>query len=301
MVSLSNKKIMIIEGDEYFSSKLDMTPKFLHYKSDILVISGISWDHINVYPTFSSYCQVFEDLLKKTPKKSIVFYCENDNTLNKIVNKNSLNTKGYSFPKYQILDGQCILQHNKKRFPLSIFGKHNLYNLQAASLVCEKLGIEKELFLKSIKSFLGADKRLKLLGNLSEENNIYLDFAHSPSKVFASIQAVKELYPNRLLISCLELHTFSSLNLEFIAEYANSFKFSDFVWIYYSPEELKRKKIKVFNQKDLLSLINHNKVLIFNNSSELEQSILKENWNKKNLLLMSSGNFNGLNFNSLLS
>ena len=300
MVSLSNKKIMIIEGDEYFSSKLDMTPKFLHYSADILVISGISWDHINVYPTFSSYCKVFERLLETTSKKSIVFYCANDPVLKKIVHKNFLNPYSYSLPKYQILDGQCFIINNNKKFPLSIFGKHNLYNLQVASLVCEKVGVSKEAFLKCIKSFSGADKRLSFLGRLSEKNNVYLDFAHSPSKVFASIQAVKELYPKRLLISCLELHTFSSLNLEFISEYVNSFKFSDIVWIYFSPEELKRKKIRVFSKKDLSVLINHKKVIIFNDPNEIETLILKEKWDNKNLLLMSSGNFNGLNFKNLL-
>ena len=156
MVSLSDNKIMIIEGDEYLSSKIDMRPKFLHYKADLLIISGISWDHINIYPTFSSYCNVFEDLLKKTPKKSTVFYCENDIGLKKIVIKNFSNSQGYSLPKYGIENGKCFIENEKKRFELSIFGDHNLYNLQAASLVCEKLGLERQVFLKSITSFLGA-------------------------------------------------------------------------------------------------------------------------------------------------
>ena len=300
MVSLSNNKIMIIEGDEYLSSKIDMKPKFLHYTADLLIISGISWDHINIYPTFSSYCNIFEDLLKKTPKKSTVFYCKNDVGLKKIVKKHFSNSQGYSLPKYDIVNGKCFIKNKNKIFELSVFGDHNLYNLQAASLVCEKLGLERQVFLKSITSFLGADKRLRLLGSLVKKNNVYLDFAHSPSKVAASVQAVKDLYPDRLLISCLELHTFSSLNLDFIAEYANSFKFSDHVCIYYSPEELKRKNLKFFSKKDLSSLINHEKLTVFDRSDELEKFIIKENWNNKNLLLMSSGNFNGLNIKKLM-
>ena len=301
MVSLSDKKIMIIEGDEYSSSKLDMSPKFLYYKADILVITGVSWDHINVYPTFSSYCNIFEKLLKSTPKKSIVFYCDNDNLLKQIVNKNFFNSQSYSLPKYKIIDGKCMIKNNNNLFSLSIFGKHNLYNLQAASLVCAKIGIDKESFLKSIKSFSGADKRLNFLGHLTKTNNVYLDFAHSPSKVSASIHAVKELFPNRSLISCLELHTFSSLNLDFISEYTNSFLYSDYVLIYYSIKELKRKKINIFYKQDIINLINHDKVIVFNDSSRIKEFILQENWNNKNLLLMTSGNFNGLNFNDLFN
>ncbi len=300
MVSLSDNKIMIIEGDEYFSSKIDMTPKFLHYKADLLIISGVAWDHINIYPTFSSYCNIFKELLKRTPKKSTVFYYENDNILKKIVKKYFSNSQGYSLPKYDIVNGKCFVENENKRFELSVFGEHNLCNLQVASLVCKKLGVEREVFLKSIQSFLGADKRLRLLGSLVKTNNVYLDFAHSPSKVSASVQAVKNLYPDRILISCLELHTFSSLNLDFISEYADSFKFSDYVYLYYSPEELKRKNLKIFSKKELCLRINHKKLIVFNRSDELEKFIMKENWNNKNLLLMSSGNFNGLNFNKLM-
>ena len=174
-----------------------------------------------------------------------------------------------------------------------------LCNLQVASLICENLGIKKELFFKSMTSFEGASKRLNFLGNIIKDNNVYLDFAHSPSKVLASTQAVKDLYPKRKLLSCLELHTFSSLNYKFISEYANSFVHSDIVYIYYSKNELKRKNIELFQPNDILKKINHNNIIIFDDSSDLYNKLLNFNWLNVNLLLMSSGNFGGINFNDL--
>ena len=299
MVSLSDKKIMVIEGDEYFSSKLDMTPKFMHYRPNILVISGISWDHINVYPTFLSYCNVFKDLIKNTPKKSSLFYFKNDSVLKKIVEENFCGAQSYSVPNFEVNQGRFILKYNNQEFQLKIFGKHNLCNLQVASLICENLGIKKELFFKSMTSYEGASKRLNFLGNIIKDNNVYLDFAHSPSKVLASTQAVKDLYPKRKLLSCLELHTFSSLNYKFISEYANSFVHSDIVFIYYSKNELKRKNLELFKPNDILKKINHNNIIIFDDSADLYNKLLNFKWENVNLLLMSSGNFGGINFNDL--
>ncbi|OUV56280.1 MAG: hypothetical protein CBC73_02710 [Flavobacteriales bacterium TMED113] len=299
MVSLSDNKIIIIEGDEYFSSKLDMTPKFMYYEPNILVVSGISWDHINVYPTFSSYCNVFKNLIKNTPKKSSIFYYNNDSILKNIIDENSLDAQAYSLPSYKVCKGKFIIVHENIEFPLKIFGKHNLCNLQVASLVCDKLGLKKNLFFKSIVSFEGAAKRLTFLGNITETNNVYLDFAHSPSKVLATTQAVKELFPNRVLVSCLELHSFSSLNFDFISEYSNSFIYSDVVYIYFSSKELKRKNLDLFKTSDVLNKINHNNVIVFDNSYDLFNALSNSNWENSNLLLMSSGNFGGLNLDNL--
>lgn len=300
MVHLSDNEIIVIEGDEYLSSKLDTRPKFLHYNPDLLILSGISWDHINVFPDSESYTNAFVSLLKSTSSKCKVFYASNDHNIKKIIKHSSGFSKSYSLPDFSICNGNVLLRKNKSRYKLSIFGKHNLYNLEAARIICNELGVENEFFFQSIGSFLGAKNRLELLSIINSKSFIYRDFAHSPSKVSASVEALKDLFPKRKLISCLELHTFSSLTLDFLSHYKNAFKRSNYVWVFFSPKEIEGKGLHVFSKKDILSLINHNNIRVFDDVDELGQAIHETLWVNTNLLLMSSGHFQGLDFKKII-
>ncbi len=299
-VNLSQNKIIVIEGDEYLSSKIDAKPKFLHYKPHLLVLSGISWDHINVFPTYKSYCNAFIQLLKKNSADCKVFYPNNDKTLEKIIKKFNGFFKTYALPDFSVCNGSFFVKYNKVKYKLSIFGNHNLYNLEAARLICNQLAVTNDFFFNSISSFLGAKNRLEFFDRINPNSAVYRDFAHSPSKVKASIDALKDLFPKRKLISCLELHTFSSLTFEFLSEYKNVFQKSDFVWLFFSPKEIQNKGLDLFFNKDLLELINHPNVKISNNLSQLVVNFQNTNWLNTNLLLMSSGNFQGLDLKKLI-
>jgi len=300
MVHLSDNKIIIIEGDEYLSSKLDSKPKFLHYKPHLLILSGISWDHINVFPTYKSYCNVFIELLKTIHSTCKVFYPNNDKKLKEIIKNSSCFSKSYSLPIFSISEGVCYVEHDNNNYKLSVFGKHNLYNIEAARAICNELEITNKFFFKSISSFLGARNRLELLGGINSESLIYRDFAHSPSKVKSSIEALKSLFPKRKLISCLELHTFSSLTFKFLIQYKNVFQKSDCVLLLFNPEDIKRKGLSIFSKKDLLQLIKHKNINVLNNANELIDNFKQINWSNSNLLLMSSGDFQGLDFKELI-
>ena len=232
-VNLDNNDVIIIEGDEYLSSKIDLTPKFMHYKPDTLIVSGVAWDHINVFPNLESYQNAFKNILDQVDEESgQIIYNNNDKFLSNVLNDYSEKHQPYALPKYLVEDGQFILIYNSKKIPLSIFGKHNLYNLEAAKYVCAEFGISSEDFYNIICNFQGASRRLMLIKNFDYHSSVYYDFAHSPSKVLATINALKELNPSRYLISCLELHTFSSLDRVFLPNYSNVFNSSQEVWIY---------------------------------------------------------------------
>ena len=299
-VNLANNSAIIIEGDEYLSSKIDLTPKFMHYKPDTLIVSGVAWDHINVFPNLESYQNAFKNILYQKNKKSgKIIYSNNDEFLSGLLNDDSKNIKSYGLPKYIVEDGQFILIYNSKKIPLSIFGKHNLYNLEAAKYVCAEFGVSSEEYYNIICNFKGASRRLMLIKNFDNNSSIYYDFAHSPSKVLATINALKELNPNRYLISCLELHTFSSLNRDFIPHYSNVFNGSQEVWIY-APKNVKSSKyMKPLDEEFIREVINHPKISFFQDLLELKKNLLKIKFNNTNLLLMSSGNFSGLDIENM--
>ncbi len=299
MVNLSKNKIIIIEGDEYLSSKLDKRPKFLHYMPDILILSGIAWDHINVFPTRKSYINVFIKLLKTINSSCKIFYSNNDVELKKIVKFSSASYESYGLPSYSISNKKFYIKSDNFKYKLSVFGKHNLYNIEAARRVCNSLGVSNDSFFRSISSFSGAKNRLELLRFFNKTSNVYRDFAHSPSKVKASVGALKELFPKRNLVACLELYTFSSLNLKFLSYYKDVFKKSDDVWIFYSPKEIKRKGLSFFSKKDILKEISHPNIKVIDNKEELINCIKQNVWLNSNLLLMSSGNFQNINFMNL--
>ncbi|MDC0189575.1 Mur ligase family protein [Flavobacteriales bacterium] len=298
LVSLKNNNIIIIEGDEYFSSAIDTRPKFMHYHPDVLVVSGVAWDHINVFPSLKSYEKAFKDILNQVIDRSgQVFYCGDDKFLsNYLVPAKKI--KPYFLPKYNINNHVYTINHNESSIKLSVFGQHNLYNLQAAKHVCLDLGLSSNEFYNSIQKFQGAEKRLSLIRQ-GESSSVYFDFAHSPSKVSATISAVKELYPQRHLISCLELHTFSSLNKNFIPQYINAFQDADEVWIYI--DETSHKSQQKVSREFILDSIIHSSLDVITIPSNLENKLRKIELNELNLLIMSSGNFSGLDIEGIFN
>ena len=297
LVSLKNHNLIIIEGDEYFSSPIDQSPKFLHYNPHVLVVSGVSWDHINVFPTLDSYKRAFKSIIDGVIKsEGDIYYYKNDFFLSNYLKDNS-NAQSYLQSDYMIEDEVVYIQSNDKKIPLKIFGNHNLQNLEAAKLVCLKLGVAESVFYSSIQSFEGADNRLNLIKKYVDNSCVYRDFAHSPSKVLATINAVKELYPDRQLISCFELYTFSSLNPDFLSHYENSFANSDEVWIYIDPSKQKSKSI---NSNLILSTIQHRSLKVVINKKELKSLLCAFVPCNNNLLLMSSGTFSGIDLKECL-
>ena len=235
MVKLSDAPLIVLEGDEYLSSPIDKRPKFHLYKPHIAVISGIAWDHINVFPTFENYVDQFR-IFKNTVSEQLI-YCNEDQELNKLMlEKTKCEIIEYGTPAHKIINGVTSIDN----CDLKIFGSHNLQNLNAAMLVCMQLGIDKKSFINDMKSFKGASNRLELIHN-EKDFSIYKDFAHSPSKLKATTLALKKQFPNRQLVACMELHTFSSLNKSFLDEYKDSMNTVDKAIIYYNTETLKQK------------------------------------------------------------
>jgi UDP-N-acetylmuramate: L-alanyl-gamma-D-glutamyl-meso-diaminopimelate ligase len=290
--------LIVIEGDEYLASPIDRRPKFHLYKANIAVISGIAWDHINVFPTYQDYSRQFEIFIETIQPGGKLIYCNADQDLNGLVQ--GLNAPveaiGYGIPEHKVENGITYLLPDETA--LKIFGDHNLMNLNAARLVCLQLGIDGAQFNIAISSFTGAAKRLELL-NAENETNVYKDFAHSPSKLKATIEAVKAQFPARQLVACIELHTFSSLNKTFLEQYANTMTKSDIAIVYIDERTFIQKKLEPFTQYDVQTAFNSKEILFFNNSALLEDYLLNTNFYRTNLLLMSSGNFGGLDLTKL--
>ena len=301
MAKLSDAPIIVIEGDEYLSSPIDRQPKFLHYHPHVMLMSGIAWDHINVYPDFNNYVHQFELLANDLPKAGSFIYDETDPLVNKIGSVERLGIK--KFP-YQVLpnrvkDGKTFLiLPNKKEVEIQVFGEHNLKNLNGARLVLAQIGIDDKEFYAAIPSFKGAEKRLELVGR-NEHTVIYKDFAHAPSKVEATTKAVKAQFPERQLVACLELHTFSSLNKDFLGEYANKLNSADVAVVYFSPKTLEHKKLPAITPEDIKVHFNNPNLHIFTDNDSLKDFLLAQRWRNSNLLMMSSGTFNKLNFQEL--
>ncbi|MCU0430605.1 MAG: Mur ligase family protein [Cytophagaceae bacterium] len=300
MVKLSDAPVIVIEGDEYFASPLDRTPKFLHYKHHIGLISGIAWDHINVYPTFEEYVKQFEAFADASPKGSILLYSDNDDLAEYICEKERDDVTSIEYPahKHEIIDGTTYLTSEFGRVPLQIFGKHNMRNISGAKLVCSKLGITDEMFYQAIRTFKGAANRLEVL-NKNYSTIIFKDFAHAPSKVKATTNAVKKQYERKDLVAVLELHTFSSLTKEFLVQYKDCFKSADVPVVYFNPETIKHKKLQEINNKDVTEAFACDNLHVFTSSADLENYLKNIDWNGKNLLLMSSGNFGGIDLKAL--
>lgn len=301
MVKLSHEaKIAVIEGDEYLASPIDRRPKFHLYHPNIAVISGIAWDHINVFPTFENYVEQFEKFIELIEPNGTLTYCENDEVLVDTVKKslnNSIQKIAYGIPKHSIENGITYIYNSaQEKIPLKIFGNHNLMNLEAARNVCKALHISEDDFYNAIQSFKGAAKRLEFVAG-NNHFAVYKDFAHSPSKLKATTQAVKQQFPNRKIVACMELHTFSSLNENFLNEYNGSMNTADEAIVYYNPHTIAHKKLKPITETQVKAAFNNQELKVYINSKELINYLQNKKWENSVLLLMSSGNFDGVDIN----
>lgn len=298
MVKISDAPIIVLEGDEYLSSPIDRKPKFLWYKPQIAVISGIAWDHINVFPTFEDYINQFETFIKSLPENAKLFYCELDQELKKIASSNStIEAIPYSTHSHKIIKGKTIVEGGNESYTLSFFGDHNLQNLSAAKNICFALGITSENFYKAILSFKGAAKRLEKIAE-NESSIVYKDFAHSPSKLKATTAATKKQFPEHQLIACMELHTFSSLNKDFLKEYAGAMNAADRAIVYFNPNTLVHKGLESISKAEVEQAFLPGKIEVYTNSDEVKAELQNTDLKQSVLLLMTSGNFNGIDLNA---
>jgi len=297
MVKLSDDApIMILEGDEYLSSPIDPRPKFHLYKPTIALLSGIAWDHINVFPTFEKYVEQFEIFVNSV--ENTLIYNKEDEIAEKISqNAKNMRLLPYSTPQYSVNSGICTVHLNDENYPLSIFGRHNMQNLAGAMQVGVQMGISPEYFLTAMTTFKGASKRLEII---AQKNDfvIFKDFAHSPSKLKATINAVREQYPEQKLIACMELHTFSSLQHEFLQQYKNTMKNADTAIVYYNPKVVEHKKLTPISQEDIKRGFNDN-IRVASSKEELLTYLSEQTHKNAVLLMMSSGTFDGLDFLTL--
>ena len=301
MVKLTDtSKYIVLEGDEYLSSALDLRPKFHLYKPHIALISGIAWDHINVFKTFENYLKQFEIFINSIKENGTLVYNELDPELKKLVrsNKSNLNYIPYSIPKHKIIDGISFIDINNRLYRLKIFGDHNLQNISGALNICKALGVESEDFYNAITSFNGASNRLELVYK-SSETIIFKDFAHSPSKVKATTEAVRKQFPNRKLISFFELHTYSSLNPLFLEKYRDTLKHSDECYVYYSEKNMRIKRLEPIDSELIIRSFNHSSLTVIDNYEKLNKKIYDLDLSNSVLLMMSSGKFGGLDIDKI--
>ncbi|MFH0866440.1 MAG: Mur ligase family protein [Bacteroidota bacterium] len=291
---------MILEGDEYLTSPIDRRPKFHVYMPDIALISGIAWDHINVFPTLENYIEQFRIFASMVSDDGSLIYCNEDEILKNLCEnlETKIKKNPYSFPEYKISEGVTYVYSDTGIFPLKIFGRHNMLNLNGARLVCNKLGVDDDKFYDAMRLFRGASKRLELVEK-NKHTHVYKDFAHSPSKLLATTQAVKEQFPERRLTACLELHTFSSLTSEFLKEYKGTMRYADTACVYFNPRTIEHKKLPPVTEEQVKQAFDRNDIIVYTDSNKLVDDLLKMDWHNKNLLLMSSGNFDGINFSEL--
>ena len=301
MVHLTDEnEIIVLEGDEYLSSPIDLRPKFHLYRANIALLSGIAWDHINVFPTFDNYVEQFRVFVDTMVKGGMMVYNEEDEEVVKVVQQTSNQIKKYSYrtPEYTIENGATVLDTVEGEIPLEIFGKHNLQNMEGARSICFHLGVSEEDFYEAIADFKGASKRLEKIAENSQ-TAVFKDFAHSPSKVEATTNAVKEQYENRKLLACLELHTYSSLNEEFLKEYVGTLDKADVAVVFYSPHAVKIKRLKEVSEQQIATAFQRDDLIIYTDPKEFKTFLFEQDLKDTTLLLMSSGNYGGLDFDEV--
>lgn len=291
-VQISDAPVIICEGDEYPASAIKKIPKILFYHPQIAVLSGIAWDHVNVFPTFENYVEQFATFIREMEKGATLIYNHLDPELKQLAVKEGthLHLIPYQIPDYEIHGGKTRVRFGSQEATLEIFGIHNLQNLLAAKIVCEKLGIDETDFLHSISSFTGASKRLEKVFE-SQDAVLFRDFAHAPSKVNASIRAVKEQFPDRKLIAVLELHTYSSLNKDFLPQYRDSMHEADIAAVFYSHHALNIKHLPDLSPQDIRDGFERNDLQVFHNPEDLKSFLTLVPSHQANLLMMSSGSF----------
>ncbi|MFL9836595.1 Mur ligase family protein [Flavobacterium sp. ST-75] len=303
MVHLTEENdFIVLEGDEYLSSPIDRRPKFHLYQPNIALISGIAWDHINVFPTYENYVEQFEIFIEKITNGGILVYNENDPEVKRVAEaaSNPIRKLPYHTPYYSVEDGVTYLETPEGAMPIEVFGEHNLNNLAGAKWICQNMGVDEADFYEAIATFKGASKRLEKIAE-NGKNVAYKDFAHSPSKVAATTKAVKDQYPDRKLIACLELHTYSSLNAEFLKEYEGALDKADVAVVFYSPEAVKIKQLEEVTYEQIAKAFNREDLIIYTNPEAFKEYLfhLKYDTEGVALLLMSSGNYGGLNFDDV--
>lgn len=301
MVKISEEsKYMVIEGDEYLTSPIDLRPKFHLYQPNIALISGIAWDHINVFPTFEIYVDQFRIFSQMIRDNGSLIYCKEDEIVKKVSeeSRKDIEKFPYSIIAHKIENGKTFVIWKEKEYPIEVFGKHNLMNLYGAMLVCERIGVSNEDFLREVGSFTGASKRLELVKK-NKNVEIYKDFAHSPSKLKATVSALKEQYPNRKLIAVMELHTFSSLNAEFLLQYNGCMDMADEAIVYFNPHTIAHKGLAEITKDQVFEAFGRRDIKVFTESKEVVAEIKSHKWENTNLLMMSSGNFDGIVFEEL--
>lgn len=301
MVHLTDEnEIIVLEGDEYLSSPIDLRPKFHLYKANIALLSGIAWDHINVFPTFENYVDQFRIFADTMVKGGMMVYNVEDEVVKQVVEQTSNQIKKYPYktPDYTIENGATVLDTTEGEVPLAIFGKHNLQNLEGARSICFHLGISEEEFYEAIADFKGASKRLEKIAE-NEHTVVFKDFAHSPSKVEATTNAVKEQYADRKLLACLELHTYSSLNEDFLKEYVGTLDKADEAVVFYSPHAVKIKRLKEVSEQQIAKAFKRDDLIIYTDPKAFKDFLFSRNLKNTSLLLMSSGNYGGLDFDEV--
>ncbi len=301
MVHLTEENdFIVLEGDEYLSSPIDRRPKFHLYQPHIALLSGIAWDHINVFPTYENYLEQFRIFVDSIVEGGSITFNEEDDEVARIVNEssNTIRKIPYSTHRYSVDQGQTYLETSEGLLPVEIFGKHNISNLSGAKWICQHMGIDEDDFYQAIASFQGASKRLEKIAE-SENSIIYKDFAHSPSKVGATTMAVREQYPDKKLVACLELHTYSSLNAGFLEEYGNTLDAADEALVFYTPEALKIKRLEALDTAQIKRAFKRKDIQIFTRSEELDNYLQQLVYDNTVLLLMSSGNYGGIAINTL--
>lgn len=301
MVHLTeDNDFIVLEGDEYLSSPMDLRPKFHLYQPNIALLSGIAWDHINVFPTFENYVEQFRIFTNQITKGGILVYNEEDVTVKQVAEEteNQIRRIPYLTPEYSVENGITLLETPDGPMPIEVFGAHNLNNLAGAKWICQNMGIDEADFYEAIATFKGASKRLE---KIAEGNGkvAYKDFAHSPSKVAATTKAVKNQYPDRKLIACLELHTYSSLNAEFLKEYEGALESADVAVVFYSPDAVKIKQLEEVTYDQIAQSFKRDDLIIYTNPTEFKDFLFAQNFDNSALLLMSSGNYGGLNFDEV--
>ena len=297
MVKLSyDAKIAVFEGDEYLTSPIDRRPKFHLYKPHIAVLTGIAWDHINVFPTFENYVEQFKTFTDLMEHEGRLIYFGGDENLCKIAEqlRRDIVAFPYNTPKYEVRNGKTYLKTSKGDIELNVFGEHNLQNLEAARIVCKQLGISDEKFYTAISQFTGASNRLEKVFE-TEKSVAFKDFAHSPSKLRATVQAVRNQYADKKIVACMELHTFSSLRDDFLLQYADTMADADTAFVYFNPEVAQRKRGSDLNPEAVKAAFGGKNLTVFNDSAKMQAELRKINMDNTALLLMTSGNFSGVN------
>ncbi|WP_324720694.1 UDP-N-acetylmuramate--L-alanine ligase [Salinimicrobium sp. HB62] len=301
MVHLTKENdFIVLEGDEYLSSPIDRRPKFHLYKPNIALLSGIAWDHINVFPSFEEYLEQFRIFIDSIVKGGILVYNEEDKNIEKLVEEstNTIRKHPYGTPGFTIEDEKTLLETPEGDMPIAIFGKHNLQNLAGAKWICQHMGIDEEDFYEAISSFKGASKRMEKIAETGE-TVVFKDFAHSPSKVMATTNAVKNQFPKRKLVACLELHTYSSLNSEFLKQYQKALDAADEAVVFFSPEAVENKKLDPITREQIFDSFGRKDLKVFTTPSDFQLFLKDKNYKDSILLLMSSGNYGGLDFDEI--